>query len=240
MTTNKFSKGKAYSGKLPEAKAKVKQILSWSYSRFNKWYECPAAAKYKFLDKIEEPQGEAMARGERIHKLAEDYAKGKLKKLPEELKNFKEQFADLKKSKPICEEMWCFRSDWSETHDKDWDGIWLRVKTDAAVRDGSDVYVIDHKTGKNRGGYGDQMELSALVTFLKFPEAKRVITQLWFLDSGDIVEAEYMASDVARLKKKWEKKVAPMLADTSFHPKPSPSACKYCFYSKKKNGPCRF
>src|SRR3990167_2871281 len=130
----------------------VKKITSWSYSRYSKYTECPAAAKYKFIDKLAEPGSEAMERGNVIHKMAEDYTKGATKKLPQELARFKDEFAELKKSKPMIEETWAFTKEWAETVWNDWNGVWLRIKTDAACLDDDTLYVIDHKTGKKRDG----------------------------------------------------------------------------------------
>ena len=49
-----------------------------------------------------------MERGNLIHKLAEDYTLGKIKKLPPELRYYDNQFAELKKSKPQVEQTWAF------------------------------------------------------------------------------------------------------------------------------------
>lgn len=241
--------------------ALVNRITAWSYSRYSKYTECPAAAKYKFIDKREEPGSAAMDRGDAIHKLAEAYVSGKLpkhsdsmipfdkqfkalekskfKKLPAELEKFTGEFAELKASKPLVEEMWCFKSDWAETVWNDWNGIWCRIKTDAVCTDGDTAYVIDHKTGKNRGGYTEQMSLYGLGAFLKFPHIKKVVAQLWFLDSGDVVPAEFEAKDLKPLQKDWEKKVKPMLNDTMFAPRPG-NACRFCHFKKANGGPCKF
>jgi len=218
----------------------VKKITSWSYSRYAMYTECPAKAKYKHIDKIPElTKSPAMERGNVIHKLAEDYTLGKLKTLPSELGKFKDQFVELKKSKPLVEQTWSFKQDWSETTWDDWNGCWLRVKTDAACLDGTTLYVIDHKTGKMRGNYGEQLTLYAGAGMLKFPHVKNVNTQLWFLDSGDIVEESYKATEQKVIIKDWEKKVKPMMNDTSFAPKPSQDACRWCPYKKSLGGPCK-
>lgn len=216
-----------------------KKITAWSYSRYACYTECPAKAKYKFIDKLFEPGNAAMDRGNVIHKLAENYTKGEIKKLPKELQRFKDQFTELRKSKTRVEEMWCFRNDWSETVWNDWNGVWARIKTDASCIDDTTLYVIDHKTGKMRDGYGEQLSLYAVGGFLKFPHIKTVNTQMWFLDSGDVVEKEYQASELKPLQEGWNKKVKSMLNDTRFAPKPG-NACRWCHFSKSKGGPCKF
>lgn len=215
------------------------KITSWSYSRYACWKECPAKAKYKFIDKMKEPSAPALERGNIIHKLAEDYTLGKIKKLPPELAKFKDQFAELKKSKPQVEQTWAFKADWSQTRWDDWNGCALRVKTDANCLDDDTLYVIDHKTGKLRDGYDDQLSLYAGTGMLVFPHVKEVNTQMWFLDSGDVVEKTYKVTEQKVIIADWEKRTKPMLADTRFAPKPG-NHCRFCHFRKSNGGPCKF
>lgn len=219
--------------------SKPTQITSWSYSRYATYEECPAKAKYKFIDKLPEPPAPAMERGNVIHKLAEEYTKGNIKKLPKELKLFEENFKELKASKPLVEETWAFTKEWKQTLWNDWKNCVVRIKVDAACKDGDTLYIIDHKTGKMRDGYSTQLSLYALGGALVFPEVKHINTQLWFLDSGDQLEEAYSAAAAPKLLKDWEKRTKPMLNDTRFAPKPSHS-CRWCPYSKSKGGPCKF
>lgn len=216
-----------------------KQITSWSYSRFSQYQKCPASAKYKFLDKIPDPGNDAMQRGNDIHKMAEDYVKGSIKKLPKELQLFKHEFEVLKNSNAVLEQTFAFTKDWNETVWNDWQGCAVRIKTDAYCLDEDTLYIIDHKTGKERGGYEEQLELYALGGMLKFPHVNFVNTQLWYLDSGKPVEVTFPAKLMPKLRAGWDKKVKPMLNDTRFAPKPG-NHCTWCPYSKKKNGPCKF
>lgn len=214
-------------------------ITSWSYSRFSVYEKCPAKAKYKFIDKLPDPGNEAMERGNLIHKLAEQYVKGEVKKLPPELSRFKDEFKELKKSKPMVEESWSFTKDWKQTTWNDWANCAVRIKVDAACLDKETLYVIDHKTGKKREGYSDQLSLYALAGALIFPAVKKISTQLWFLDSGEVVADEYNAAETPELQKEWDRKVKPMLNDKRFVPKPS-HECRWCPFSKSKGGPCKF
>lgn len=217
----------------------VKQLTSWSYSRYSCYNECPAKAKYKFIDKLPEPPAPAMERGDKIHKMAEAYTKGWESRLPAELKLFKDQFKELKASKPIVEETWAFTKDWNQTTWNDWNNCAVRIKVDAACLDEDTLYVIDHKTGKKRDGYEEQLSLYALGGMLKFPHVVKVETQLWYLDSGDQVEMSYSVGDMKKLQTGWDKKVKPLLSDTKFNPRPS-NACRFCTFSKSKGGPCKY
>jgi len=214
-------------------------ITAWSYSRWRDYEQCPLRAKFKHVDKIKEPSNEAMDRGSAIHKLAEDFACGRLKLLPVELVKFKSKFLNLKKQKVLAEQEWAFDKNWN---DVSWFAkeAWVRVKMDACYVSGEEVYVIDHKTGKYRAGeYTEQLELYALAALLKFPEAKSAICRLWFLDSGD--EASYAATkeELKALKKKWVTRTKAMLNDKRFAPKPG-NYCRWCPFSKSKGGTCKF
>jgi hypothetical protein len=180
-----------------------------------------------------------MERGNQIHKLAEDYTKGKLDKLPKELELFKDQFEILKTSNPHVEVTWAFTKDWHETMWNDWQNCMLRIKVDASCLDDTVLYVIDHKTGKERDGYEAQLSLYALGGMLKYPHIKEVNTQLWYLDSGNPIEQTYKIKEQKTLLKDWNKKTTPMLNDTQFAPKPG-NHCRWCTFSKAKGGPCKF
>lgn len=230
----------------------IKKITSWSFSRYSSYKACPAAAKYKFIDKLKEPQNDAMARGEQIHKLAEDYTKGSIKKLPGELKLFKDDFTALKKQPALyVEESWTFKSDWSETQWNDWNGAWLRVKMDVAyINTEHNVLVpVDHKTGKysdwKLAEYEEQLELYSLAGLKKFPHVEAASPRLWFLDHGIVhpdpakEEIFYTRDQESYLDKLWREKTYKMLNDTVFKPTPG-DACRWCHFKKENGGPCRF
>lgn len=216
-----------------------KKITSWSYSRYQMYTKCPFRAKCKFIDKLPEPSAPAMERGNLIHKLAEEYTLGKIKKLPPELAKFKDEFTELKKSKPVVEQTWAFTKDWLKTVYNDWNNCALRIKTDAVCVDGDDLHIIDHKTGKVYPDNKEQLELYAAGGGLWFPKIKRIFAHLWYLDAGEAVTVEFAAADTPGLRKAWDKRVEPMLSDTRFAPKPS-HECGRCAYSKSKGGPCKF
>jgi CRISPR/Cas system-associated exonuclease Cas4 (RecB family) len=232
------------------------KITGWSFSRYNTYRQCPQLAKYKFIDKLAEPSSPALERGTEIHKLAEDYIKGKIRNIPKELKLFDSIFKFLKgefKKKIaviMVEDQWIFKSDYTMTVWNDWAGAWLRVKLDVAHNEDKNetMVVTDWKTGKYRPdemeAYIMQLELYALTALIKYPYLKKVRPRLVYLDTGDTYPPageviEYTQADVPKLKKLWEKRVKPMLNDVRFKPTPS-DKCRWCFFSKEKNGPCKF
>lgn len=224
-------------------KPHIPQFHAWSYSRLSAWEDCPLRAKLKLLDRRPEPEGPALARGNDIHKKAEKFASGQVRSLPQELGLFKDEFKDLKKAKPLLEQQWAFTRDWEPC---DWFGkeAWLRVVCDAVRVEPPKATVIDHKTGKIRHGYQDQVELFALATLAKYQDINEVETQLWYLDHGLIIpeapeEWIFRREDEKKLRTKWEKRSKPMLLDKTFAPRPG-GHCRWCHFSASKQGLCKY
>lgn len=233
----------------------IKQITSWSFSRYSDYKQCPAKAKYKHVDKLKEPPNDAMARGAAIHAKAEDYIKGKIRAMPVELKLFADTFKFLKTQykksiNGMCvEDNWSFTKTWTETQWNDWVNCAVRIKLDCAHHIDEDVMVIsDWKTGKFRpemnDEYIEQLELYALAALILHPHLKEVHPRLVYLDTGTIYPNPeeplvFTQKDVPKLKKTWEKRTKPMLNDKSFAPRPN-DKCKWCHFSKSKNGPCKY
>ena len=221
----------------------VKKIDAWSWSRYFDYITCPLKAKYKHVDKLKEPGNTAMQRGNDIHKEAEDYTKGLIKTLPASLKLFKKEFADLKKRHPAVERQDAFDSTWSHLGADGWFSklAWLRVKMDAQYFDlkPREIVVIDHKTGKMRDGYEEQLGLYAAADIQLVQGATAVRTQLWYLDEGEIVEQKFSFDDAKDLQKEWTKKVKPMFADARFAPRPN-DKCRFCHFRKSNGGPCKY
>lgn len=236
---------------MPNKVIPIKKIESWSFSRYNVYRQCPAKAKYKFIDKLKEPDSPQMQRGTDIHKMAEDFVLGRIKKLPAELQLFADEFKRLKAQKvKYVEESWTFKKDWSETSWNDWNGAFLRVKLDVAyINTEHNVLVpIDHKTGKfdsyKNAEYEEQLQLYGLASLKKFPTVDGVSPRLWYLDHGIVhpdadSEIFYSRKDESYLEKLWADKTKKMLSDTVFKPTPN-DKCRFCHFRKSNSGPCKY
>ena len=221
--------------------AAPQQITSWSFSRLNRYEECPTRAKFNYIDRLTEPGSPAMDRGAAIHKEGEDYLKDALKEIPESYKLLGVELEDAKKLGAKSELEITFNKDWEPTGWFDADA-WCRIKVDIMMVEDKTVRIIDIKTGKNRGGYEDQLDLYALAALLTLPDHDHVVAELWFVDSGEIIatsHGSYSQKDVPDLKAKWTQRVKPMLADTMFAPRPGPY-CRYCPFAKAKGGKCEY
>lgn len=219
------------------------RMKAWSYSRFKDYTTCPFKAKLKHIDGLKEPGNPAMERGSYIHKLAEDFVSGKIKKLPEELKLFHREFAKLKKLDTRTEDRWAFDMNWVPCEFFD-PNVWCRMVADAQhakvlKNDDECMTVVDYKTGKVYGDNQDQMKLYAVGVFARFPAVVEVKIELWYLDSGDIIDLKFKREQFESLRDEWSEKIKPMMSDTQFAPRPN-RWCSRCHFRKTNGGPCQF
>lgn len=238
-----FSNSATGGGRKPFVKRPPPTFLTaWSYSRLKLWEGCARKAKYKFLDKLPEPDSEATARGTLYHTVAQGYmtAAKTPPKFPHELAMLEAEFTAARAYKVTAEGEWAFTEQWAPTGWFD-SNAWCRIKIDAQWHTTPQhLSVVDHKTGKIRPEeHEEQLELYSVGAFAKYPELKIVTAQMWYLDEGSIGSETYKRPQAAKLQKKWAKRAAPMLADRVFAPNPG-NACRWCPYSKSKSGPCEF
>ena len=224
----------------------IQRITAWSFSRYNTFRKCPLLAKYKFIAKKKEPSGAAADRGTAIHKLGEDFCLNRIRAVPKEFGDFRKPMLEFRKARAIPELELAFDRQWRAV---DWfsPACYARIKIDL-LREPTEkdptVVPVDWKTGKMReeeiDTYSEQTELYALGALLIYNTARRATPQLWFLDQAHTHEVgEYTRDDVPKLIKAWDKKAAPMLAATSFKPKPG-NHCRYCHFRKANGGPCEY
>lgn len=224
------------------------RFSAWSYSRWRAYEECPAKARWSFLEKVKEegPKGPALIRGQEIHDEAKLFVQGKTKKLPESLGRFDVEFAILRRAYQtedmIVEEQWALNRDWKQTGWFDPDA-WVRVVLDAAVIDWKQrkALIVDHKTGRVRPmEQQPQLELYATAALSRLPEIDEVSVALWYLDHGRSAREKYTRLQLPALQRTWEKRTKRMLSDERHDPKPSENACRFCPFKKSEGGPCRF
>ena len=250
----------------PTPRQQLVQIQAWSYSRFLDYEQCPFKAKLKIIDKRREPSSPALDKGNRVHAIADVFTTGKLppvtgdnthlipelktvikgKAIPTELECFKEEFKVMQESKAETELEWAFDRTWNPISWFD-HRAWLRMKVDAQYLTSekkrglteTTVHIVDHKTGKFNPEHALQRSLYALGGFLMFPDAKYVVAAHWYLDLGREEKETWVSSQLGSLKLEWTRRTTAMLADSTFAPKPGPY-CRYCTFSKSKEGPCQF
>lgn len=218
-------------------------IKAWSYSRLDKYELCPAKLGYDAKG-LKEPQGPALAEGERVHKLGEAFVKGRLRTVPKEYANFATHLKRLRRLRFEAEDMWCLTSDWEEAppygDPEHFALTWLRVKLDAyGFPKPGLLEIVDYKTGKVNEEKGrDQLRLYAAAG-LSLWDVERVHARLWYLDVGHEVADTFDADRLEELQGYWNERARPMLKDRRFSPRPG-YYCRWCHYSRTKGGPCRY
>ncbi len=223
----------------------IQHITQWSFSRWSTYDECPYRAKLLFIEKRKAPGSPAMDRGDRIHKAAEAFVKGETKTLDPELKPVAKDILRYKKLAARPEIMLAVTREWVSTGWFD-ANVWARIKIDVLAlvtkKKVTTAEVVDYKTGKFKPeseSYTKQLSLYAAGTLAVHPQVARVETKLLFTDHNKEVKETYTRDELPALKAAWEERVAPMLADTVFAPRPG-WYCKWCHFSKAKAGPCEY
>jgi len=222
------------------------KLVPWSFSRLKDYEQCPFRAYEVHVNKNRGPQGPYMARGEQIHKMAEDYvmkcAGGGKPKVPEALAKYKGEFAAmLKRSRLVVQTELKFglTIDWSPT---DFFGrdVWLRGVWDLVLLDPAGVDVVDHKTGKVYPETTDQLRLYAASALAWQPMAPKARAQAWHLDMPP--QTGLHTFDVSRKQSlsiiaDFERRVRRMSADKQLPATPN-AKCKWCHLRRSEGGPC--
>ena len=211
----------------------------WGFSKLDCFRACKAKFRYQFIDKLPQPGSKAMERGDKIHKGIESYLNGWKKDLPPEALEWKEEIDRLKASD--------FKGEQAIGLDKDWKHLpswfapttWVRIKMDSYYIENDTGYAIDFKTGKYRIPSSDQVELYAIGMLSIAPYVNKVHAQMWFIDTGDMYEKVYTKDQLIQLRSKYQGEAAVMYTEEQWEPEPS-EECRYCPYSRTKNGPCKY
>jgi RecB family exonuclease len=229
--------------------SKLGPVSSWSYSSLKVFEECPYRTYIQKVKRIPEPSSPAADRGTAIHKLAEDYVKGELDKMPSELNpsKFKDDFEELRQlyteAKVEIEGEWGFNTDWNPTGWMSPD-TWARIKLDAMVlQSDTSARVIDYKTGKKFGNeipHSQQCLLYAIGTFFKYPVLEFVQTELWYLDKGEKTIRGFNREEAMQFAPGYHSRAVKMTTCTEFSPTPSNDSCRWCPYGKGEHPECRW
>ena len=174
----------------------MKDITAWSFSRLKDFEQCPLKAYKKYVEKLSQDHMDRTAadRGTMVHTACENFVQGKGDFI-KEMAKFRDYFADLKikyeAGDVILEEDWGFTKDWEPTGWFD-DNVWCRMKLDnfrvIERNDDGDPIVgapSDYKTGKKYGNevsHGQQGQIYAVGSFLRYPTLEVATVELIYLD----------------------------------------------------------
>ncbi len=224
-------------------------LTTWSPSRLFKYEECPRKAKYAYIDRI--PEGEkspALVRGEELHGHLENYIAHRVNDLHEDvvkMVNIVNELREKYKARQVYVEYdLAINRQWVKTT---WlaPDVWARFKIDVLVLSEDRGRVIDWKTGRYKpdGEYSDQLNAYSTAVLSTHPQLNEVTSCLLFVDHTDIPverpEGTVKRDGLVWAQEYWNDRAAKMERDTIFEPRPS-LACRWCPYTRNKNGPCEY
>lgn len=131
---------------------------------------------------------------------------------------------------------------------------WARLKLDVLRLAGKRAEVIDWKSGnidkskgviRERDEYHDSMRAYQIAVLSVYPAVQEAKATMAFLDAPPKLEDPFKEphtgvlrrSELVVAQRQWEQKIAPMMADAIFAPRPG-YYCTWCPFSKSKGGPC--
>lgn len=211
-----------------------------------------------------------LERGSRVHNRYELYVKGESEEFDEEAKcsaAFRDAADHLRElhaaNMVTVEQDWLYNHNWDVTMDKyyrcsDHSGafdsecaqclqqLYLWAKLDACVLDehNGHVIVIDYKTGKSQYKaieHVQQLQLYAAIAAIRYPWARKITAELWYLDEGHVRSAQYTAEEALKFVGRFDARAQRLYADRYFRPNPNKITCAYCPYGPRRGtGACQF
>jgi len=223
-------------------KQTVTKPISWSFSKLQDFSRCKLAYKIKHIDKVEEPERplpkgkdeHGNDRGTRIHDNIEGYVRGEHDALcPEADKHFGIHI-DLLRTLYAAgmgerEGQCAFEANWEVA---DWDTGWVRMKLDVLVHlSPTQALVRDWKTGRHFGNevtHGNQLNLYAVSTFLRFPELEEVWVADDYIDHGITTERYFTRDQALRFKRGFHTQGMALTSCKDFPANPNRFSCQWC------------
>ena len=180
--------------------------ITWSYSNLNLYQQCPKKYYHLRIAKdIKEAPSEAIAFGNKIHKIAQEYVESD-KPIPAEYVDSIQPSLDKLKNMPgqkLCENKLGLTVDLKPCgfFDKN---VWWRGIADIIILQDDKAFTVDYKTGK-KSQYADlkQLEILSLALFKHYPHIKKVKAGLMFFFADDFVKADYSSDDQDELWGPW-------------------------------------
>lgn len=225
---------------------------SWSFSKLGDFQKCKQYFWLKHEQKVPEPERplkpgqteHANDRGSRIHDSCEQYVRGTSNELAPEAEKFFGAKIDLlrvlyEEGMVELEGNWGMSDEWEITA---WETAWLRLKLDVLIHvSKTDAVVIDYKTGKRWGNevkHDQQLQLYALVTFLRNPLLETVTAELWYLDQNEVASKTYTREQSLRYKRTFDKQGNDIVNCTTWPANPNKFSCQWCMYGPEHSGHC--
>lgn len=215
-------------------------VVPWSYSSLQAFETCPRRFHLTRIAKVvQEPQSEAMAFGNKVHKALELAVKGEAR-LPATFAHYQPMVTRILQSsgRKFTEHKFGITSSFKPTtfFAKD---VWFRGVIDLNIIGQKVGVTLDYKTGKPKAD-GDQLKLFAVTTFAHHPHLERVKTGYLWMAHDKLDADEYTPADVPVIWQEFIPRVQRMeLAqkNDNWPPRPSGLCRAWCPVGKKN---CEF
>mgnify|MGYP003147263581 CR=1 FL=1 len=213
-----------------------------SYSGITMYERCPRSFQLKYIIKHPEPKfvpTDALRRGSRLHKSAEDYVNLALEKLPKELQNkkgFFDRIISVGTAMPELE--FNFTREFEPIDFDDKESGYVRGIIDLVLPQEDLLEIKEYKTGKKYDSHSDQRSLYSLAGLILFPEAKVVRTTTVYFDlknKDETLTVERHQLD--DMKWSWSRRINRTKPPQDYPMRPG-YYCQWCSFSKSKGGPC--
>ena len=209
-----------------------------SYSSISKYKECPAAYAFRYIQKMPDEPTAAMARGTRLHKLAEDYMGNTDEAVPYAIKKVGLKIYQLREQGAKPEVEWYVGRDWQRVDSKD--EAMLMAVIDVHYLSNDTLKIHDYKSGREYPSHADQLELYSTVGLRVYPNAKRAESSAIYFDSGHEGSQRSIIRDMLPYyMDKWGGLITELERDTEFRATAG-GHCKRCSFAQSRGGPCMF
>ena len=222
------------------------RLLPASFSRIKDYEQCAFRAYTVHVLKDRGPQGPYMARGEQIHKLAEEFVDGRSDggraKPPQAIAAYSAEFTAvlrMARTRPQTELKFGLTAEW-EPADFFGRDVWMRGVWDLVSLESRGVRVVDHKTGKVYPETTDQLRLYAAAALAWQPAAPLAIAEAWHLDMDPrkgLHRFEVDRPAARTIMADFTKRVGKMARDRKLAATPN-DKCKWCHLRRSIGGPC--
>jgi hypothetical protein len=163
-------------------------LLPWSFTKLQKFNQCPRAAYHAYILKEKEPEIPELKKGKEVHKSFEDRVIGN-KPLPAELMKHEPMVHAMKQKQEAGYDL---QAEIKYGLDKDYrptgffgDNVWGRGAADVVLTapDKRTGIIFDWKTGKRRDS-DEQISVLALFVFSWIPELEKITgANIWLTEN---------------------------------------------------------
>ena len=194
----------------------------------------------RYIEKLADEPGKAALAGTLMHKQIEDYVNGtaSAEVLQPRLHPYIQFFDDIRHAGGKVEVPFHIDRGWRSVA-PDSPDVWIRGFIDSLAVQGAKATLYDWKSGKEYDDHYEQKEIYSLGTAAEYPQVSEVWAYHVYIDHGKNTCRVYSVDEMQPMRERWHRRFEVLETATEFHPNPN-FGCRYCSFSKKVGGPCKF